>query len=242
MAGAIQQCKDLGRPVYLVLLTSGANRSLLDILNGSTRCSWHGTRHNFQLTMEQMCWARKMEFVASARQLNVDKVFLVNHGRGLDDGNPWPSYRKFVDRVERTIKRFERKFPRASHNLVSGRLDLLPRGGTNSTHRACWDAAMNLCSEISDFRFYRIYVYWKDRADRDSQCQRDLRPEWRASKRAALDEYKLFWPEAGRFAIGYHSVPQLMDAAAADTKEYLDLLPRSRPKVWEKIRQYTFGR
>ena len=36
MAGAIRQHKEAGRPVYLVLLTSGANRSLLEILNGVT--------------------------------------------------------------------------------------------------------------------------------------------------------------------------------------------------------------
>jgi hypothetical protein len=37
-------------------------------------------------------------------------------------------------------------------------------------------------------------------------------------------EYKLFNPEAGRFAIGYHSVPRLIDAAYDDDREYVDLL------------------
>jgi len=242
MAGAIRQHKEEGRPVYLVLLTSGANRSLLDILNGSTRCTWHQINHNFQLTMEQMCWARKIEFVASARRLEVDKVFVVNDGQGLDLST---SYKQRVKCIKQTIKRFERKFPGASHHLVSGNLDLLPGGSataTNLSHQACWDAAMKLRSKISDFRFYRIYVYWKDQADRDSQYQHDLKPEWQACKQAALDEYKLFCPEAGRFALGYHDVPQLIDAAAADPKEYLDLLPRSRRGIWGKIKQLTFER
>jgi hypothetical protein len=168
-----------------------------------------------------------MEFVASARRLDVDRVFMVNDGQGLDLGM---SYNKLVDCVKQTIKRFEHLYPGASHNLVSGNLDRLPRGSatvTNAIHQACWDAAIKLNGKISDFRFYRVYVYWKDRADR----------EWQLCKQTALNEYKLFSPEAGRFAVGYHSVRQLIDAAAADSKEYLDLLPQSRRGVWGKIKQ-----
>jgi len=187
--------------------------------------------------MEQMCWARKMEFVASARRLDVDRVFMVNDGQGLDLGM---SYNKLVDCVKQTIKRFEHLYPGASHNLVSGNLDRLPRGSatvTNAIHEACWDAATKLNGKISDFRFYRVYVYWKDRADRESGFQSDLKPEWQVCKQAALNEYKLFSPEAGRFAVGYHSVGHLIEAAAADSKEYLDLLPQSRRRVWGKIKQ-----
>ena len=177
MAGAIRRHKEAGRPVYLVLLTSGANRALLEILNGVTWCTWHQTNHNFELTMEQMCWARKMEFVASARRLDVDRVFMVNDGQGLDLGM---SYNKLVDCVKQTIKRFEHLYLGASHNLVSGNLDRLPRGSatvTNAIHEACWDAATKLNGKISDFRFYRVYVYWKDRADRESGFQSDLKRE-----------------------------------------------------------------
>src|SRR2546428_10395289 len=104
--------------------------------------------------MEQMCWARKMEFVASARRLDVDKIFVANDGRGLDNAEACTSHNQFIDHVEQTIKNFERQFPGASHHLVSGNLDLLLKGSatiTNPTHQACWDAAMKLRSKISDF-------------------------------------------------------------------------------------------
>jgi hypothetical protein len=240
MAGAIREYKEAGRPVYLVLLTNGANPLLLNILNGSTECAWHQTHHDFRLTMEQMCWARKMEFVASAGRLGADGIFIVNEGQGLE---PSMDYRQLVKCVKQTIKRFERKFPGATHHLMSGSLDLLPAGSasaTNLCHQACWDAAMKLRRKISEFRFYRVYIYWKDPADRRSQYQRDLKSEWQVAKRAALDEYKLFCPEAGRYAVGYHSVPQLLDAAASDSKEYLDLLPQSRRRIWGKIKQLIF--
>ena len=240
MAGAIGQHKELGHPVYLVLLSNGANRSLLDILNGLTWCTWHQTHHNFGLSMEQLCWARKMEFVASAKQLNVDRIFMVNDAQGLDLGM---KYEKLVRSVVQTIKHFERQFPGASHHLVSGRLDLLPKGSataTNAVHQACWDAAMKLKGKIRKFRFYRIYVYWKDRAERGSGFQCILKPQWQALKQSALNEYKLFSPDSGRFAVGYHSVRQLMDAAAADSNEYLDYLPQTGSRVWKKVKQIVF--
>lgn len=224
MAGAIREHKDARRPVYLVLLTNGINSDVLNILNGVVECPWHQIGHNFQLTMEQMMWARKVEFVASAGRLGVDKIFILDDGQGFDDVEPYTNYGNFVNRLIDTIKRFEAEFPGASHKLVSGRLDLLPDGTTNPTHQACWDAATLLRNQITDFRFYRIYVYFKNAASRTSQFQLYLTPGWQAAKRAALDEYKLFNPDAGRFAVGYHSVSQLIDAAFNDDKEYLDLL------------------
>src|SRR5262245_20336553 len=240
MAGAIGQHKEAGHPVYLVLLTNGANRLLLEILNGLSWCTWHQTHHNFHLSMEQLCWARKTEFVASAKQLNVDRIFMVNDAQGLKLGM---EYEKLVRSVIQTIKHFEGKFPGASHHLVSGRLDLLPKGSstaTNAAHQACWDAAVALNSKISNFRFYRVYVYWKDRAERESGFQCILKPDWLALKQAALNEYKLFSPESGRFAVGYHSVGQLMDAAATDSNEYLDCLPQAGSGVWKKVKQIVF--
>jgi len=225
MAGAVQEQKEAGRAVYLVLLTDGVSEDWLKILDGRTFCRWHHTYHDLPLTMEQMIWARKVEFVASAARLGADKIFILDDAQGLDDTEPYIDYRRFVPRVADAIKRFEAKFPGASHRLVSGSLDLLPDGTTNPTHRACWDAAASLRSQISDFKFYRVYTYFQPVAARTAQFQLNLKPAWRVAKQAALNEYKLFKPEAGRFAIGYHSAPELIDAAYNDDKEYLDLLP-----------------
>src|SRR5262245_57950980 len=132
MAGAIREHKAADRPVYLVLLTNGSNSGLLKILNGQTFCQWHQTHHDFSLTMEQLIWARKVEFIASAMQLEVDKIFILEDGQGLNGAEPYSRYGKLVDRIADTIKRFETQFPAASHNLVSGSLDLLPDSRTNS--------------------------------------------------------------------------------------------------------------
>ena len=225
MAGAMQEQKAAGRPVYLVLLTDGVNPALLDIMNGATRCKWHRTHHRFNLTMEQMMWARKIEFIASARQLQVDKLFILNDGRGWDDREPYTDYNGFVSRIIGAIKHFEQQFPGAAHRLASGFLDASPEGGRNPTHRACWDAALMLRPNIADFRFYRVYVYYAEPAKRQAQSRLRLKNSWQAVKQRSLAEYQLFIPAANRYALGYHSVPKLMDNAAGDIYEYFDLLP-----------------
>lgn len=224
-AGAIREHKDAGRPVYLVLLTNGINQGLLDILNGRVYCGWHQTYHNYQLTMEQLMWARKIEFVASAKRLGVDRTYIVEDGQGLDDVEPYLDYAGFLTRVTKIIQRFESEFPGASHKLVSGKLDAWPDGSRNPTHVACWDAAISLRNQITDFRFYRVYAYGHPLNDRNAGFILNLESSWLDAKREALNQYKFFNPDAGRFALGYHSVPTLIDAAFEDGKEYLDLLP-----------------
>lgn len=225
MAGAIREHKDAGRPVYLVLLSNGLNSGLLDILNGRIFCSWHQTYHDCQLTMEQLMWARKIEFVASGKRLGVDRIYIVEDGQGLDDGEPYSDYRNFVTRVTNIILRFEANFPGASHKLISGSLDAWTDGSKNPTHTACWDAALSLRNQISDFRFYRVYVYGYPLNNRSAAFTLNLKPEWLDAKREALNQYKLFDPDSGRFALGYHSVPTLIDSAFEDSREYFDLLP-----------------
>lgn len=224
MAGAIREHKQAGRPVYLVLLTNGISRTLLDILNGTIWCPWHGTYHKYKLTMEQMMWARKSELIASAKKLDVDKLFIVDDGQGIDDMMAYRDYDGFISRIVETVKHFESIYPGASHKLVSGALDTLEDGTTNPTHQACWDAGFLLQDVTSDLAFYRVYVYFKGVEDRTAMHRLSLTPAWQAAKRAALSEYKKFNPSAGRYAIGYHSVPRLLDSAYSATTEYYDTI------------------
>jgi LmbE family N-acetylglucosaminyl deacetylase len=222
MAGAICEQKEAGREVVLVLLTNGLNEDLVKLMNGKIYCRWHHRRHHHNLSMEQMMWARKVEFVQSARRLGADKVFILDDGQGLDDLETYNSYESVVERIASTIQHFELKFPGASHNLVAGN-DLNPyAGSTNPTHQACWEAASSLRPGITDFKFYRIYEYWKSPDQRTAQFQITLTPSRLKAKRAALLEYKHYHPPSGRFALGYHSVPTLIEAAYKSDQEYHD--------------------
>lgn len=243
-AGGIMEHKEAGRDVYLVLLTNGVNPDLLDIMNGKKecpiRCSYcdGNNTHNFNLTMEQLIWARNVDFIASAQALGVTRTYIIEKGRGLNDdefySNDTASYDKYVDKIASIISGFETAFPGSSHKLVSGLHDIYPGSQTpNPTHKACWDAALKLKDKISDFRFYRVYQYEYPYTDVEGQIHElpqpyytyTLKPSWMKAKMAALEQYNIMQPSAGRYATGYHSVPDLFKKAKEIDKEFIDLLP-----------------
>lgn len=223
VAGAIRKHKAAGRPVYLVLLSSKNSSNLLRILNGQDFCSWHQTYHHYQLTMEQLVQVRNTEFMASAKSLGVDATYIVDER--LIPNIDSVSHDASVAHIAAIVRRFETLFPGASHKLISGRMDQWPDGTRDPIHVACWDAALSLRKQISDFCFYRIFTYAHRVSNRRSGFNLPLQTEWLDSKREALSQYKLFDPTARRFACGYHIVPTLIDAAFKDEKEYFDLLP-----------------
>jgi LmbE family N-acetylglucosaminyl deacetylase len=223
MAGAIAEHKDAGRPVFLVLITDGRpGQRMRRLLNGEQRCSWHDARHDFGVSVDQMIWARTVEFMESARVLDVDRVFTAGLG-GVPDTKAYDDFEGFIGLVCDLIVSMEGRYPGSSHKLVSGYLEA-DEAGRNPTHVACWEAARRLRSEITDFRFYRVYEYLKPRDERRASWRRQLTSTWLTRKRAALDAYKRFEPTERRYGFGYHSVPDLIDAAYDDDGEYVDLL------------------
>lgn len=229
MAGGICQHKAAGRTVYLVLLSDGSpSTRMQNILLGRVVCPLHGYRHSefSNWTIDQIIWARKMEMICSARQLGVDKLFIIDHGQGLDDNEDYASK---VNQVKTTVRTFDARYPGADHKLISGQFEQ-SSGYAHPTHAACWEAAVQLSSAgemaSSQFRFHRVYEYYKEEASRTSNYyQLALTNEWQAAKQSALDEYKTWDPPRGRVAFGHHSVSALIDAAYGDAREYIDRLP-----------------
>lgn len=167
-------------------------------------------------------WARKVEFIESARQLGVDKIYIVDEGQGIDDSLAYDDYEYMVARIEAVILSFETLYPGSSHKLISGRLERNIDGLRHPTHMASWDAAHNLRAQITDFRFYRCYEYTQESPTAERVVHLDAL--WFEAKRRALQEYMFFDPSHGRFALGYHSVQGLIDAAFNDPREYMDRL------------------
>lgn len=230
MAGAIQEQRDQGVPAILVLLTNGANRKVLEILNGRRFCTLHNTFHDFALTMDQLVLARRAEFVASATCLGVDHVLIVNEGRGIADldSNAPEAFFRFVASVSSIIERINRDYPGASHRFPAGPNDTYLAGSTGQiavqpTHLACWQASLTLHARLTGVRYHHVYAYLRPPKPARAQFTLSLKPGWLKIKREALDQYRLYAPEAGRFAIGSHSTKALIEAASDDPREYYDL-------------------
>lgn len=226
MAGSIREHKEAGRQVILVLLTRGENGGLLDIMNGVANCPLGpecpgGGNHSFGLVQDDIVRARTAEFQAAARRLGVDRVVI----RDRPD-SAWTDYAGFVQEVRNTVLEFEATYPGASHKLVNGYRDVIfgePPDEPNLTHKACREAAEGLEGQISDFRYYWVYGYTYPQEQRTADFVLKLTDRQLARKRQALDEYRRWDPSRGRYALGYHSVKLMIDPAAADPHEYIDL-------------------
>lgn len=237
MAAGIAEHKASGRPVYVVLIASGHNDGLLKIMHGEVDCplngwpGWegHAKKHNFkQITSDQIDEFRREEFNRSVKELGVDKVFYGKDGKCIYDPLFYTDYYTAVDQVKAIINRYATDYPTASHKFVSGSRDKFP--DINRTHRAIYDAAVQCHIEnpnLKDCRFYRIYVYWNNINPVYSHTDFVFfnEQDWQDKKRKALNCYKEYNPRENKYALGYHSVPDLIDNAYKSYKTYIDLLP-----------------
>lgn len=225
MAGGIREHKEAGRPVHLVLLTNGINQDLVNMMNGVNGPCPLGPLckqpdHQLGLSSEDVIAGRTAEFYAAAAVLGVDEV----HNIALNDDDVVTDRAGFIERIKGVILGFERQYPGASHKLTSGWRDIVPgQSAPNPTHSACRDAAAALANQISDFRFYWTYAYFYDPSSRPAGLVMDLTESQFNAKRAAILEYNRWDPANGRYALGFHSVNQLLTSAYADPHEYIDV-------------------
>lgn len=206
-----------------------------DIACDSPICTYEGKgmTHDFHLRRkERLMWSRRVEFMEAVQELNVDQILMANDAEGLDEMVSFQgehnkdSYASFVEKIAEVIRSFDSRFPGAAHRMIEGEQCF-----KHVSHIACGDAGMKLKREKQqkgeefDIRFFRVYIYSQPKEKRKSQHIQSLDKEEHQKKRHALKEYKKLIPEAKRFAIGYHTVPKIIDNAMQDENEYGDDQP-----------------
>ncbi|WP_342380335.1 PIG-L family deacetylase [Myxococcus stipitatus] len=255
MAGGIREHVEAGRPVYLVLITDGLNSCLRAMMNsepmvpGSTACDFsdsiancplydpanpsaHPADHNHGMSEEHIGMMRRVELLNSARVLGVKDVFIEDVGKGFGDGEVATS----PQLVANIIKKFEARFPGASHKVPSGIHDNGPDDNGNcpaspppSAHKAIWDGAVLVKAEglTTDFKGYRIYHHLNPNPCNTTPGETVDISAWLSYKRASIDQYRLWDPDSGRFALGQHSLQPsgMLDDAYLSNFEYRDSLP-----------------
>ncbi len=226
MGASIAESVRKGYPVYVVLLTNGDNPSTNAILNGITKCSFHNTNHNFNLTNQDFINARNAEFLAACKALGVHKVFISNNGKGFDETIGLENMNlKFFE----TISFFGTQYPLASHHSISGNCDPYNKKGDRmNAHRACANALQLLYASDSskNIYLYKDYVYYFPKEERTASFIKKNKKRDTKKKHKAFEEYNLFDPTKGRYAIGYqHSVWELFNNSYSSEYEYIDLLP-----------------
>ncbi len=209
MAGSIIRAKSEGHRVVLVLVTDN---------KASSRAIGR-----FPLSAEDLAAARLLEWKRSARVLGADET----RALGIPEQLIVDDRSEALARLLGAMSAIDHELGEADadviHHTVMGAGDVHRElGRSTSAHRLCEDAAV-LFSQRNPFTLvflHAVYVYsfpLEERRQRGTSTL-ELTPAELEKKREALDSYK-----AGGDCIGYgyESVPDLIDAASTDPREYL---------------------
>lgn len=213
MAGSIARAKLAGRRVVMVLLTDSLpSERAQRLFSGQLRCPVHHERHDLPVDLAA---ARALEFRAVCRELEADEVGVMGIPETI-------AYEELVARIRAVVGMYSAAYPLAEHHFVAGARDVASNGVTHPTHRACCEVGQYHAPAGCTIVFHRAYVYGHPMEKRTADLVRILEHPVMLKKRAALEAYKAWRPDQGLVAFGYHSVPELFDAAAQDPHEYED--------------------
>lgn len=199
MAAAILTAVKQGRPVFIEMLTKGETSNVINILPNNSTDPWHPGAHIYSLTVAAFGNARVAELMDSACRMGVTGVRVSNN----------PSGALTAAQVTPRIQYWQNNSIMPLFKGVAGSnyLDPGTPGGTaHPDHVAVWDALVQ--TGISTVRGYLIYNYT---THVNHYSYVETHTTLCADKRYALDAYKVWQPNIGRYAVGFHSTPYLMN-------------------------------
>ena len=208
MAAAIDEHVKAGRDVFVEIMTQGEKSGVRAMLGNGQTDPWHGGSHAYALSEKAFGDARTAEFTDSMIRLGVKGIFASDYGDGNLTASEVSARINFWTGLgDKTL----------SLKGTAGPQDPRTPGGTpHPDHAAVWSALIN--SGWHDIRGYLIYHYGHGAGSPSGVVQTGT---FCAAKQNALGAYRVWKPAAGRYAIGYHSVPGLIDTAASKCEEYL---------------------
>lgn len=228
MAASISEHVRAGRPVYVVLLTNGANAGLLSYIK---------KHYNSSATMEDVITARNNEFIAACIALGAHRVYIANMGSGYTEAqcygkNAATGLLNLTQQFKNSMSYFISLYPLISHKTVSGNTDSYHTGCEKTpAHIAATNALHELYSAglTNDVRFYRVYCYYWfpsknfGGCDRCSSWFKPIAPVDKLKKQAATAQYKLVDPANHRYGFGNYSF-ELLNNSLSHPYEYVDFV------------------
>ena len=206
------QALDHGCSVRAVLCTDGSASFVKRELGDGLTCGFHTGEHAYELSDSQFIGARDSEFQDSCKALGLTSFEVANvQGRAADS-------KLTVQKAKDIIRYYLAKYPGAVVCTTS------PSVGSeqNSDHRVLGEAALELYREgiIDDLRLF-VEPYYLNEFERGSPSinldETSLESDAeRASLTLAAASYRVWNPDASRFAVGYHSVGSYFDAMSSN--------------------------
>lgn len=209
MAGSIIRAKAEGHRVVLVLVTD--NRASARAIG------------RFPLSADDLAAARLLEWKRSAATLGADETRYLGLPEQVIASDRDYARASLLGAMSAIDHEFSAGDADVIHHTVMGAGDVHRElGRSTQSHRLCEDAAV-LFSQRNPFTLvflHAVYIYsfpLDERRQRGTHVL-ELTPAELELKRQALDSYKA---GADCIGYGYESVPDLIDAASTDPREYL---------------------
>lgn len=217
MAGGIIRSLEQKDQVYIVLATDGAKTTTYKLINGKdddgldVYCTWHRKKHNPILSgykplasKEDIINARQKEFTRSLKRLGVNpkNIFLAYKDWNIEtaDGEITTSA------TEKIIQTAYEKFGNGLYSTVHAE-------GKHHDHINLYQALKNN-PDIKNKIFYEEYTDAIGDPIFLNENQQKI-------KRNALDSYLLWQPQKGNYAVGGHSVKNLINMWQNSQYEYI---------------------
>lgn len=221
LAGNLHRYVGTGRKVYAVVVTDGAGSSVRKMLNGQAPDSRSAYKRYHQpwsegykpLSLQDFSAARNREVIASLGVIGIppERILFMNDG-GVN-GTSTPQYRDRQLSVEQATRVIARVYDQLGNGTY-----LTLASGPGEAHFRNPDH-WNLQQALQNFKGISEKFYFSDIASNVSETI-SLTAGEQVVKQSALQNYTVWNPAEGRFAIGEHSVGYLLQSIQTSTQEY----------------------
>lgn len=222
----IQECLSSNSEVHVILCTDGSASAVRKILCNWHRCGLHKSLHHYRLSLEKFIEARDKEFIASCGQLGVcpQNIHILDN-RSADG-------KLSVDIAQNIIKNAIGKYSLTDQFTVH---TFFPSEHNQAIdHRNLGLAALNLQKQgvirnlnlfldphcLEDNQQIEFFDFVEIKCFDDEEKKKII---------SAKNEYGIWDPKRGRYAIGLHSVPDLF----YKTNDCARIKAVCEGKIWE---------
>lgn len=223
-----------GYDVHVILCADGSKSAVRGVLGNGKTCKKHPGTHDYPLDTVEFIRARDREFTDSCLALGVPKDHIhIPEDREVDGSVGTPGVEKIMLRYLETL---------GSNALIC---TFSPNNGDQQhrDHKAVGQAAENLLKQGKVRRIRLLvepyhYPQIQNRDDCLPVAPYEIRADREISRRLeqAIGAYRLWDPEHGRYAVGYHSMTTEFERLLEEkTVRWFYRYDAKRATVWEKL-------
>lgn len=198
-SGSLHRLINAKRPVYAVVVTDGAGSAV---------------RQTLGLSPQDFSAARNREVTASLTTIGVpeDHIWFANGGGAMGTSSP-----RFRDR-HLSVEQAASVIARVYDQVGNGTYITLASGPEEAHFRN--PDHWNLQKALQQFKGIRQKLYFSDIGSTKARIV-DLTEGEQLAKRMALENYSVWDPAHGRYAVGKRSVAYLLNTWQTSTVEYM---------------------